>query len=214
MSARRRFHVEVLPPAQRLALGALAAPATREGFYLAGGTALALQLGHRRSLDLDWFSESGPDDPDLLAARLSAAGIALTVESTAPGKLEAQLGAVRTTFLAYRYPLLAPLVRARGLGCRLADVTDIACMELAAVAQRGLRRDFVDLHAICRAGHSLATLLGLFREKYGMRDIGHVLVALTYFDDAERDPALPGQTPDAWSEIKRTMVEEVRRLVG
>ncbi len=58
-----RFHVEVLAPAQRRVLGRLGPVLTARGYYLAGGTALALHLGHRRSVDLDWFTPEPLGDP-------------------------------------------------------------------------------------------------------------------------------------------------------
>jgi hypothetical protein len=89
-------------------------------------------------------------------------------------------------------------------------------MKLAAIARRGLRKDFWDLYAIVKAGTGLAAVGRDYVEKYGrtQADLYHVARALTYFDDAEREEALPdGMTRALWSTIKRFFTREAHRLV-
>lgn len=100
--------------------------------------------------------------------------------------MHARAGGVRVSFLEYRYPLLRPAVVARD-GIRMASLEDIACMKLAAIAQRGAKKDFVDLYALGRR-FPLAEMVSLYRKKYSTRDVGHLLHALSYFDDADREP--------------------------
>ena len=217
MSARpskSSLHLEVLTPPQREVLRLLAPHVIREGFYLGGGTALALRLGHRRSVDFDWFREKGIPDPLRCARDLQSRGLPLEVERTDPDTLHALVRGVRVTLLAYPYPLLQPAAESPQLGSRLASLDDLAAMKLAAVSQRGIRRDFFDVEALGRAGLDLPRMLSLYQAKYGVRDVGHVLAALTYFDDAERDPEPVLDAKRDWESVKATLRESVKRYAG
>ena len=200
-------HFEGLGRSQRSVLQKLAPPAQRQGFHLAGGTGLALQLGHRRSVDFDWFREQPIEDPLRLAALLQTPALRLEVDRVEKGTLHCRASGVRVSFLEYRYPLLKPLVELGDL--RLAALEDIAAMKLAAVAQRGTKKDFVDIFALGQR-FGLAEMLGLYRAKYAVKDIGHVLIALAYFDDADRErmPTLLRRWD--WS----TMKSSIRRWVS
>jgi hypothetical protein len=147
-----RLHREALGRSQRSLLPRLAPLARQQGFYLAGGTALALQLGHRRSVDFDWFREDPIGDPLRLAADLRAAGLRFETDRVEKGTLHGRASGVRVSFLEYGYPLLKPLREVEGL--RLAALEDIAAMKLAAVAQRGSKKDFVDVFALGRCSAS------------------------------------------------------------
>lgn len=199
------LHPEVLPETERQALAALAPSACRAGFYLAGGTAVAIHLGHRQSVDLDFFTPSRIDEPLALAERFRSEGIALETGQVAPGTLHARLFGVRSSFLSYSYPLLRPTVSWSEFSCELASIDDLACMKLAAVAQRGARKDFLDVFAIGQARLSLSQMLELYQSKYGIRDVGHVLAGLCYFEDAEREPMPITLLPVDWAEVKSTI---------
>ena len=203
------LHPEVMPDAQRELLEGLGPVATELGFYLGGGTAVALHLGHRRSVDLDWFRREPIPDPMVLARDLERAGIDLQVESVDEHTLHAVASSVRVTFLEYDYPLLRPLLEWPEFGCRLASPEDLACMKLSAVASRGARRDFVDLYALLGTGLDLPTMLNLYREKYRVRDIGHVVMSLTYFDDAETGAMPRMLTEVSWDEVRGGLEERV-----
>jgi hypothetical protein len=179
-----RLHREVLGRSQRSLLPHLVPLTRQQGFYLAGGTGLALQLGHRRSVDFDWFRADPIDDPLRLAGDLRSSAFPFETTHVERGTLHGRAGGVRVSFLEYAYPLLRPVREAQGL--RLGSLEDIAAMKLAAVAQRGSKKDFVDVFALGRH-FGLDDMLGLYRRKYGIEDVGHVLVALSYFDDADRE---------------------------
>jgi hypothetical protein len=202
----------VLPTEQRAVLRKLGPWATDAGFYLAGGTAVALQLGHRESVDFDWFTSSSLDDPMAFAGLLHSRGIAVTAPKVAPGTLHGRVDGVRCSFLSYRYPLLAPAWRAEECLCDLASLADLSCMKLAAIAQRGARKDFLDIVAVASTGLTLPKMLDLYRRKYGVQDVGHVLAALCYFDDAERDPMPVMHLAVDWDTIKKTVQSWVKDL--
>jgi len=206
------FHGEILTPRQQGALQLLGPRAAERDFYLAGGTAIALYLGHRRSEDFDWFITDRLADPLRLAGEIREEGIPFETGQVARGTLYGTVDGVRVSFLEFRYPLLDPLVPWTEYGCRLAGLRDLACMKLAAITQRGSRKDFVDLYALGEAGQTLPEMLAWYREKFSIEDIGHVLYALAYFDDAEaeRMPEMIWNT--SWNRMKQTIEGWVRNL--
>lgn len=200
-----KAHVEILVGRQRKALAAIAPLAAEAGFYLAGGTAVALRFGHRRSVDLDWFTAATLPDPLLLARRLQDT-LPFQPVTLARGTLYGQLYGVRMSFIEYRYPLLEPVDRWADGACDLASPRDLACMKLSAIAQRGAKKDFVDLYVLGVEGQlTLSDMLAAYREKYGVQDIAHVLYALTYFDDAQRERIPPMLWPVRWPAIRETI---------
>jgi len=175
----------------------------RDGFYLAGGTAVALHLGHRRSVDLDWFTPSALADPLQHAARMRKAGLSLADVETQRGTLHARVDGILVSLIEYLYPLLKESEPLGATGARVAALDDLGAMKLAAVAQRGTRRDFVDVHALATRFRPLQDLLGLYRRKYGVTDVTHVLYGLSYFDDAESEQMPDLLAPADWAAIKR-----------
>ena len=135
-------------------------------------------------MDFDWFREEPIDDPLRLAADIRTPDLRLEVDRIEKGTLHGRASGVRVSFLEYGYPLLKPPLEVEGL--RLAALEDIAAMKLAAVAQRGSKKDFIDVFALGRR-FGLADMLAFYRRKYGVGDVGHVLVALAFFDDADRE---------------------------
>jgi hypothetical protein len=115
--------------------------------------------------------------------------------------------------IEYRYPLLRPLVTSAGGELHLASLPDIASMKLAAVAQRGSRKDFVDVFALGRR-MPLDRMLRSYRTKYGVRDTGHLLYALSYFDDAERERMPRMLKPWDWAMVKRAIERWVAEIAG
>ena len=199
------LHAEVMPIVQQEILRKLGPVARSAGFYLGGGTAVAIHLGHRRSLDLDWFTNEKILDPLRLASSLQSPKYEMQVGASDHGTLHATADGVLLSFLEYHYPLLRPAVDWPEFGCDLASVSDLACMKLSAVAGRGSRKDFVDIFALLKRDLSLAKMLDLYGKKYSTGDIGHVLMSLTFFDDAEEED-MPTMLWDVdWMEIRRSI---------
>jgi len=206
----RLWHPEVIQQDVERTLGDLRDRSLAEDFYLAGGTGLALQSGHRRSVDLDFFSDKLFDE-ELLVHKLGGAD-GFSVASKAASTLHTGIGGVKVSFLGYPYPVLFPFLFF--LGVRLADARDIACMKVSAIASRGTRRDFIDLYVVSQA-YGLASLLALFKEKYSQANYSaiHVLKSLTFFDEAERDP-MPDMLVDlSWNKVKDFFTAEAPALL-
>jgi hypothetical protein len=208
---RLTLRVDTLGRTQRAVLKTLAPFTCDHGFYLGGGTALALRLGHRRSVDFDWFCEQPLADPLRLASEIAAAGIPFKPARTEAGTLHGTSRGVRLSFLQYRYPLLRPGLDEGGIV--LASLEDLAAMKLAAVAQRGARKDFVDVFALGQR-FRLDEMLAFYRTKYSLKDWGHVLVALSYFDGADREPMPAMLERWTWRSIKTAIGGWVREAAG
>ena len=132
---------DILAEAQQIVLELLSRVGEVRTFYLAGGTALALHLGHRRSGDFDFFRGKDFLPQDLLSSLRETGMVRVLQEAT--GTLTVMLREVPTSFFRYDYPLLRPLHESPW-SLSLADPEDIAAMKLAALAGRGSRKDFVD----------------------------------------------------------------------
>jgi hypothetical protein len=180
-------------------------------FYLADGTAVSIYYGHRRSVDLDWFTSMNSFDPLQFAQFLRDEGLPFITESTDRGTLYGTAENIRLSLLEYRYPLLQlPNFWEEGC-CFLASLDDLACMKLAAVAQRGARRDFIDIYVLLKEYKSLPDLLALYRQKYRLENVTPVLMGLVYFDDAEDEPDPPLWSV-AWEQVKKSIAEQVREI--
>ena len=207
-----KYHLEGLKPKQVKVLHQMGLLMQERGFYLGGGTALAIYLGHRLSVDLDWFLPNSINDALILAGSLREAGLDFVTTRTGPGTLHGTILGVRVTFLQFHYPLLQPLTHWKEMGCSLASLDDLACMKLSAIAQRGQRKDFCDIYFLANKHRSLQELLGLHQRKFKIRDIGPVLYGLSYFDDADGEP-MPHMLIDVqWRTIKKTIQDWVKEL--
>ena len=201
-----------LPKKQISVLKSLGVQMSARGFYLAGGTALAIHLSHRISVDLDWFTSTSFEDGMILAQSLRNSNIALEIEQVSPGTLHGSVNGVRVTFLQYQYPLLQSIEHWNEMSCPLASLEDLACMKLSAVAQRGARKDFCDIYALGKNVFSLPQMLGFYQKKFSIRDIGSVLYGLVYFDDAESE-RMPRMLLDvSWREIRNTILGWVKEV--
>jgi hypothetical protein len=197
-------HPEVLSRSQTRVLGEIGPYLTGCGFYLAGGTAVALHLGHRRSVDLDWFTAERLPDPLGLAQDLRELPLPFVAGQVAPGTLHGSARRVRLSLLEYRYRLLGSLCPWQR-SAKLASRKDLAAMKIAAVAQRGAKKDFVDLYALGRRSFSLRQMLRWYQKKYAINDVAHVLYSLAYFDDADAERMPPMLWNVKWPTIKDTI---------
>jgi hypothetical protein len=178
-------------------------------FYLAGGSAIAVHLGHRRSDDLDMFSRSA--DVDIASVEVALRHV--------PGirmiSVRAQIGDVPVDIVRYPYPLLEETIDGP-LGVAVAGLLDLAVMKLATVASRGLKRDFWDLEVIAtQGGITLARACEAYVDRFGKQraDLYHVIRALTYFDDADGEPSPRGLSARRWQAIRDFFEREAPTLL-
>ncbi|MFH1657639.1 MAG: nucleotidyl transferase AbiEii/AbiGii toxin family protein [bacterium] len=193
------MHKEVINKKTECLLAEIAKTSFIRDFYLAGGTALALQYGHRKSIDLDWFSPQWFNAVELKGSLVKIGKI--IIDSEEKNTLNLDLNGVKLSFLNYPYKLIFPLVDWQGI--KLADHRDIACMKLDAVSSRGSKKDFIDLYFFLQTG-CLSDLMNLFEKKYkGIKfNKLHILKSLTYFIEADECP-MPIMLKDVkWSKVR------------
>ena len=181
-----------------------------ENFYLAGGTALSLILGHRKSIDLDFFSSSFPKF-EILVAKLKT--LNPKVINQDKGTLDLYIDDVKVSFLEYKYPLVGDFLEFDQV--KVASLEDIACMKLSAISSRGSKKDFIDLYFILQK-FSLGELLALFEKKFkGVNyQMSHILKSLVYFEEAEKQPDPEFLVDVDWNEVKSFLEGKVKELIG
>ncbi len=206
------LHWETVTPLMREVLRTVGQSDLAPRFYLAGGTALALQLGHRQSVDLDFFSETDEVRPEThrLALRVLEAHYPTIVEQ-AWGNLLLIIDDLHVGFFGYGYPLVASPLEAEGV--LLASVTDIGLMKLDALATRASRKDFYDLYAIARR-IPLRDLFDLAPIKYpAVRDFEALVVRyMAFFERAEQEEPPSLLEPVDWSAVKAFFREQAVAL--
>ena len=211
MSGKTVIHTDVLSEGQKRVLPQLARALVNTDFYLAGGTGLALQVGHRSSIDFDWFIPQ-LGDPEALFRRLKSCSIVFHVQSLGFETVYLTVENVQMSFIGYDYPLLQSKTQWAGQDLYIAGINDIACMKLSAVASRGSRKDFIDLHYMIKHFLGLDDYLQLYMKKYENRDIGHVVRSLVYFADAETEPDIKTNYPLSWKDLKQDFERWVKDL--
>ncbi len=207
------IHPEVLPQEQLACLRELAPVATELGFFLGGGTAVALHRGHRRSVDFDWFASRFPGMPVDLQESLAGRGIVLEPTALAEGTVHGRIAGVKVSFLEFRPALLEPLVEWPTIGCRLASCPDLVAMKLLAVTQRGTKKDFIVVHELARQ-MPLADMLACYQRRFGVTDTSRLLASLCFFDDAEDEPMPVMLRPLGWKTVKQDLQAMVRHVAG
>jgi len=154
------------------------------GFYLAGGTALALRIGHRDSLDFDFYTEK-KFDSQKLREEFDKRFEKVQEIYIAEGTLALEVDGIGVSFFKYPYPLIRPLEKMESI--YLASKEDIAAMKIIAISQRGKRRDFIDIYFLLTE-FGLKKIIEFIKEKYPMFNIYVGLQGLVYFKDADEDP--------------------------
>lgn len=201
-------------PRQDLLKKILSAPPVVDS-YLAGGTALALMLGHRQSIDFGWFSSlrfSG----EVITEELSQLG-ELQIGEIKEGTFHGFLDGIQVTWLYYPNPLLEALVTSPAIpDLRLASLLDIGVMKWSALSSRGSRKDFIDLYFLAQAGIEIQTLLPYLSQKFPNTNINyyHMVKSLTYFDDAEAEAWPVMLKPAPWEDIKNYFQQQQKLMLA
>lgn len=205
------FHFDILPQAAKKALDFLSKQEwlKKSKWYLAGGTALALQTGHRYSVDLDFFSRAKSFDNDDFLRRFSKIkewNISVNRKNTIYGKLFKS----KISFIAYPFfiskqkPLFYGYVR-------ILSPFDIAVMKIIAISQRGRKRDFFDLYWCANNIEPLENIIKRLKIQYPSiaHNYHHILKALVYFEDAETDPEPEIYFDASWKKVKSFFRKEI-----
>ena len=169
-----------------------------------GGTALALQIGHRKSIDLDFFGHIKADK-FALNEKLAAIGD-LKIIKQGENIHVFTINGVKVDFVNYPYPWLRPPLLTDGI--ILADIDDIIPMKLSAITNRGSKKDFIDIYYLLDQ-YSLADMLNLYNAKYSDGSPFLVLKSLVYFEEADDgiEPVLFGQID--WEKVKARITQSV-----
>ncbi len=149
---------------------------------LAGGTSLALQYGHRKSVDIDLFGSMALDG-DTLSSILSEVGEVKRLNNRVNIHMYS-IDGVKVDIVNYPYPWIDALYIKDGL--RLASDKDIGAMKLAAITGRGTKKDFIDLYELLQH-YSLSELIGFYEQKYPDGSVFLVMKSLVYFEDADAE---------------------------
>ena len=176
-------------------------------FNLVGGTSLALQLGHRNSIDIDLFGNA-EIDVNAFISKLNSFGDVIVTQST-KNILLTQINGIKVDFVNYKYPLLTEVLVEENI--RMLSTADISAMKLNAIAGRGSKKDFVDLFFLLNE-FSLKEILSFYEQKYHDGSLFMVEKSLTYFADADVQ-LQPKMFKDFnWEICKQKILQEVIKL--
>lgn len=200
------LHTSAVPLNLLKVLTALQSKTTAVGFALAGGTSLALRLGHRLSIDLDFFTTTH-FEPATLAQQLGTGPESIT--GMAEGTLQLFIDGVKVEFLKHTYPKLAEDDLIQGI--KLWSLPDVAAMKLNAVSNRGSKKDFYDLATLL--DHlPLQTLIDHYQTKYRPASLMMVIRSLAWFDDANAEPDPISLRNDTWPAVVDKISSAIRTL--
>jgi hypothetical protein len=179
-------------------------------FVLVGGTALSLQIGHRKSVDLDMFTSLDFQASEILE-HLDENGYQPLVLFNQKQTLIVEIHGIKVDFIRFKYPFAESTIVTDGI--RLANIRDIACMKIDAIMGRGRKKDFCDLYYLLKR-YSLSEIMEGYKIMYQHSTLFHVYKSLTWFDDADSDADL--EVLDLafdWEKVKIDIRDAVKSAV-
>lgn len=197
------LHKETIDAATLELLKRLMGDERLQSFVLVGGTSLALQMGHRISVDLDMFTEK-EFEADELREYLER-NYHLQTDYLAFATVKGEIDGVQVDCIAHAYPWLKPFVLEEGI--RLASLEDICAMKLNAIAGNGTRiKDFVDV-AHLSSVFSLQQMLDFYEEKYNANPL-MPLKGIVYFADINKNAPvkMANGKPLNWKMIEKRLL--------
>jgi hypothetical protein len=203
------FHYETIDTPTLELLKKLQAVKTFDQLRLVGGTSLALQIGHRKSIDIDLFGTVLIDEYSI-SETLAKIGEATLIKKT-PNIFIYQVDGIKVDIVNYPYAWLEKIISKDNL--RLAGIKDIGAMKLSAITGRGTKKDFIDLYFLLQK-FTLDELISFYNKKYHDGSEFLVLRSLTYFEDAGRDedPVMLNQLD--WQEVKRLINSKTEEYIS
>lgn len=178
-----------------------------KGFYLVGGTAVALLIGHRKSIDIDLFCNFSFDETTLLENIHQDFNYQLSF--TAVNTLKGSIKRVKVDFLAHRYPYLNPPIITDGI--EMLSHEDLIAMKLNVISTSGQRsKDFIDIYFLLEH-YNIGQMLSFYRKKYAQQNDTFILKSLIYFDDVDLSdwPVLIRKAELTWEEVKVDLEKHV-----
>jgi hypothetical protein len=178
-----------------------------KGFYLVGGTALALHLGHRKSIDIDLFTNIAFDAAGLLENIHQ--DFDYQISFAAGNTLKGSINNIKVDFLAHRYPYLNPFNSLSGI--HALSLPDITAMKLNAIATSGQRaKDFIDIYYLSEL-FTMEDMLSFFKAKYNQDNETFLLKSLIYFDEVDLSdwPVLLKDQNLKWNNVKKKLTSFV-----
>ena len=173
---------------------------------LVGGTALALQYGHRQSIDLDFFGSISVPIDDLIAMCKRLGNC--TIVNRTNRILQLFINQIKVDFVDYScYAWIDKPIIDENI--TLASDKDIAAMKINAIINRGSKKDFVDLFVLLQH-YSLTQILDFYRQKYPDFSDYRALMSMTYFEDAETQDSPKMFIPDSWERMKKSIISAVK----
>ncbi len=210
-----QLHLDALPEVTRKAFLQCAEISffSRGGWYLAGGSALALQTGHRRSIDLDFFTAKESFNQKKAEETLSVSGTWKTSNSS-QGTLYGEFNGAKISLIAYPFfRVVKPPLKVGTIS--VIKPEDIGAMKITAISQRGKKRDFFDLYWLAINIQPLIKYIEAAQEQYSVREnMTHILKSLVYFDDAESDPNPEVYFKADWKTVKKFFQSEIAAIAA
>jgi hypothetical protein len=171
---------------------------------LVGGTSLALQLGHRKSVDIDLFGVLEADEIAVSNALKAFENVTILQKSANINIYTIE--GIKVDIVNYSYPWLAPANEEDDL--QLAHLKDIAAMKLSAITGRGTKKDFIDIYFLSQI-FSLKEMLEYYKQKYFDGSEFLVIKSLTYFEDADPEQSPVMLHPVSWEEVQQSILTQV-----
>lgn len=178
-------------------------------FFLVGGTNLSLKLGHRRSIDIDLFTNT-PFDSDALLRVLEKKYSELIIIKHTPGAILGYINGIKVDLILYDYQMLESVEVIDTI--RFASLPDVVAMKISAISRRGAQKDFWDLAELLDH-YSLEQMLSFFAQKHKATDIGHIVRSLIYFADAEESEPPLTLKKVTWKAVKNKIEKTVRKYI-
>ena len=207
------MHYKCLPKNTRNLLKKLDKFTRAHDLVLAGGTGLALQIGHRTSVDLDYFTQK-KFSTEKVFQELQHLGLNPSIQEESEGSITVIADGTKLSIFHYSYPFIEEYKNADG--SPVAGIIDIASMKVIAISQRGAKRDFIDLYFILQTTPFWKIAENMIR-RFGQARINPLLIgkSLVFFDDAEEDPDPNFTGPDnpTWKKVKKFFAKNVQQMV-
>ncbi len=203
------LHFDVLPDVQLRLFETLSSQTFINDFYLAGGTCLALQIGHRRSIDFDFFIPADFDTSDIISMLTKIGKYQRDNEER--NTINGSLNGVQISFFGYKYKIIDDFKICNKI--RIAGLKDIAAMKLEAIAGRGSKKDFIDMFFLLKQ-YTLKEIFSFHASKYGigLSNQYHLLKSLVYFADAEAEAMPVMIVPIDWNDVKNKIISYTKRF--